>query len=497
MIQGTGSHVGKSLLVAGLCRIFRQEGYRVAPFKAQNMALNSFVTDEGGEMGRAQVVQAEAAGIRPSVHMNPVLIKPQTDCGAQLIIQGKVVGNYSALAYHRYKHQAFKAVAESYRRLAGLYDLIVIEGAGSPVEVNLKKNDIVNMRIARMARAPVLIVADIDRGGVFASLIGTMELLAPSERRRVKGFVINKFRGDPVLLRPGLTFLRKKTGVKVVGVIPLFRDIVIPDEDSVSLEHKRPTMAPGGIVIAVIRLPHISNFTDFDPLEREEGVTVRYVERLEDLNGCAVIIIPGSKNTIADLDYLKAGGYREAIMKCKEQGAMIIGLCGGFQMLGTIVRDPYGVESRRGESAGLGLLDMETRFARKKATFQVEAEELHTQGRSRIPEHLRGYEIHMGRTRLRGGKSLFMIRKRSGHTCARHDGAVSDDGRVWGTYIHGIFDNDGFRRRFIAGIRQGGGNREDATPDFRYADFKEDQLDRLAGLMRQQLDMDYIMQLIA
>ena len=497
MIQGTGSHVGKSVLVAGLCRIFRQRGYRVAPFKSQNMALNSFVTEEGGEMGRAQVVQAEAAGIKPSVHMNPVLIKPHSECGAQLIVQGKVVGNYSALAYHRYKRQAFKAVQESYARLAGLYDLIVIEGAGSPAEVNLKKHDIVNMRIARMAGAPVLMVADIDRGGVFASLVGTMELLTPAERRRVKGFIINKFRGDPALLRPGLAFLRKRTGVRVVGVIPLFQDIAIPDEDSVSLENNRARRAGGGIGIAVIRLPHISNFTDFDPLEREAGVTVRYVERVEELNDCAVIIIPGSKNTIEDLHYLKTRGYGEALLRHKEQGAMIVGLCGGFQMLGRIIRDPYGVESTRGEISGLGLLAMETRFSRKKATFQVEAEELHPQAGTGAPERLRGYEIHMGRTKLYGERSLVLIRSRSGKPCACPDGAVSGDGRVWGTYIHGIFDNDGFRRRFIAGIRGNACQQAAASPVFRYAAFKEDQLDRLAELIRQRLDMDFVAQLIS
>ena len=497
MVQGTGSHVGKSVLVTGLCRIFRQQGYRVAPFKAQNMALNSFVTEEGGEMGRAQVVQAEAAGIKPSVHMNPVLIKPQTDCGAQLIIQGKVVGNYSALAYHRYKREAFKAVQESYARLALLYDLIVIEGAGSPVEVNLRKNDIVNMRIARMARAPVLMVSDIDRGGVFASLVGTMELLAPSDRRRVKGFIINKFRGDPALLRSGLTFLRRKTGVKVLGVIPLFQNIFIPDEDSVSLENKGSKKADGGVDIAVIKLPHISNFTDFDPLEGEDALTVRYVERVDELNNSEVIIIPGSKNSIEDLDYLITRGFGEAIVKRKAQGSMIIGLCGGFQMLGKTIRDPYRVESTRREIAGLGLLDMETRFSRRKATFQVEAEELHPQEGTCSPERLRGYEIHMGRTRLHGEKNLFIIRSRSGKSCAHHDGAVSHDGRVWGTYIHGIFDNDGFRRRLIERMRRGPCHRAETSPPFCYGAFREDQLDRLADLIRQRLDMDSITQLIA
>ena len=305
MVQGTGSHVGKSLLVTGLCRIFSQQGYRVAPFKAQNMALNSFVTEEGGEMGRAQVVQAEAARIKPTFDMNPVLIKPQTDIGAQVIIQGKVIGNFSAVEYHNYKKEAFNAVRESYRRLKGIYDLIVIEGAGSPAEINLKKNDIVNMRIAQLANAPVIIVADIDRGGVFASLVGTMELLTKRERERVKGFVINKFRGDLSLLTPGIRTIERKTGVKVLGVIPFFKDIYIPDEDSVSLEQKDDKLCENGLDVGIIKLPHISNFTDFDPLEREKDVSVSYIETADQIGDHEVLIIPGSKNTLEDLAYLK------------------------------------------------------------------------------------------------------------------------------------------------------------------------------------------------
>ncbi|MCK5010205.1 MAG: cobyric acid synthase, partial [Deltaproteobacteria bacterium] len=283
MVQGTGAHVGKSLLVTAFCRILKQEGYRVAPFKAQNMALNSFVTKDGGEMGRAQVVQAEAARIEPSVDMNPILIKPQSDIGAQVIIHGRAVGNYSAIEYYQYKKEAIKSVRESYNRLSSNFDIILIEGAGSPAEINLKKHDIVNMKIARMAKAPVLIVSDIDRGGVFASLIGTMELLTESERDLVKGFIINKFRGDLDLLKPGLTFLKRKTGVKVLGVIPFFKDISIPDEDSISLEKKRSNIDRKGLDVAVVKLPHISNFTDFDPLEKENGVALRYVETAVEL----------------------------------------------------------------------------------------------------------------------------------------------------------------------------------------------------------------------
>lgn len=496
MIQGTGSHVGKSMLVTALCRIFRQQGCRVAPFKAQNMALNSFVTGEGGEIGRAQAVQADAAGIKPSVHMNPVLIKPQTDCGAQVIIQGKAVGTYSAVAYHRFKMKAFTAVKESYARLSRLYDLIIIEGAGSPAEVNLKRNDIVNMRIAAMAGAPVLLVADIDRGGVFASLVGTMELLSPAEKKRVKGLVINKFRGDASLLTPGLTFLRRKTGVKVVGVIPFFKDIVIPDEDSVSLEDRMRTGAAGAVGIAVIRLPHISNFTDFEPLEKEAAVALRYVDRPRELRGCEAIIVPGSKNTIADLSWLMQSGCGEEILRHYNRGGVVIGICGGFQMLGNVVKDPYGVEGRRRAKKGLGLLSMETSFLRRKTTFQVEAEDtMGGRDGGRCNERLMGYEIHAGQTVLRGERSRFRIRKRSGKSCRCRDGAVSRDGRIWGTYIHGLFDNDRFRRRFIEGLGRDG-VETDAGSTLQYAAFKEEQLDRLADLVRKTLDMRYVQGLI-
>jgi adenosylcobyric acid synthase len=496
MVQGTGSHVGKSVLVTALCRIFHRKGYRVAPFKAQNMALNSFVTRNGGEMGRAQVVQAEAAGIKPTVDMNPVLIKPQTDIGAQVIIHGKVIGNFSAVEYHNFKRVALNAVKESYNRLKQCYDLIVIEGAGSPAEINLKKNDIVNMRVARMAHAPVILVADIDRGGVFASLVGTMHLLTARERGMVKGFVINKFRGDITLLTSGLTLITKRTGVKVLGVIPFFKDIYIPDEDSIALEKKPGRGAGNGLAVAVIKLPHISNFTDFDPLEREAGVTLRYIEPNDRIGNHDVLIIPGSKNTIEDLSYLKRNGYVEDILRLKEQGSTIVGICGGFQMLGKTIKDPYAVESTLRSIEGLGFLDMETQFSKKKATFQVEAEEMSCNGEEQSPETLRGYEIHMGRTKLRSGKTLFKIRKKSGKQCALFDGAVSQDGKVWGTYIHGIFDNDGFRRRFIRNITRGTMPTTGGSSAFAYGTFKESQFDALADLIKKSLDMNDIHKLV-
>jgi len=496
MVQGTGSHVGKSVLVTALCRIFHRQGYRVAPFKAQNMALNSFVTRDGGEMGRAQVVQAEAAGIEPTVDMNPVLIKPQTDIGAQVIIHGKVVGNFSAVEYHNYKREALNAVRESYKRLKKCNELIVIEGAGSPAEINLKKNDIVNMRVARMAHAPVILVADIDRGGVFASLVGTMHLLTPRERAMVKGFVINKFRGDSTLLTSGLRAIKRRTGVKVLGVVPYFKDIYIPDEDSIALEKKPVNSAGNGLTIAVIKLPHISNFTDFDPLEREPGVTVHYIEPTDRIGDHDVLIIPGSKNTIEDLNFLKRSGYVEDLQRLKEKGSTIVGICGGFQMLGRIIKDPGAVESTFGSIAGLGFLDIETMFSKKKATFQVEAEEIIRNGEEQLPETIRGYEIHMGRTKLMSGKPLFKITKKSGKRCSHFDGAVSHDGKVWGTYMHGIFENDGFRRRFIGKSSRGAMPSPEGKSAFAYATYKESQFDALADLITESLDMNYIRKLV-
>jgi len=497
MVQGTGSHVGKSLVVTAFCRVFQQKGYRVAPFKAQNMALNSFVTEDGGELGRAQVVQAEAAGVEPSVDMNPILIKPQSDIGAQIIIQGRVVGNYSSIEYHQYKRKAIKSVRESYHRLAKKFDLIIIEGAGSPAEINLKKHDIVNMKVAQMANAPVLMVSDIDRGGVFASLIGTLELLTTIERARIKGFIINKFRGDINLLKPGLTFLKKKTGVKVVGVIPFFKDIYLPDEDSIALEKKGSPNRTEGVDIAVIQLPHISNFTDFDPLEREEGVGLRYVKEVGEIGNPDVLIIPGSKNTIEDLDYLKNRGYVKEINRLKKKGSTIVGICGGFQILGKTIKDHYGVESSLKSIDGLGLLDIETQFEKKKATFQIEAEEINHTDKGKSGELLHGYEIHMGRTKLNTETSLFKIKKRSGKNCLVYDGAISKDGKVWGTYIHGIFDNDGFRIKFLSSINKG---RKfpllEVRRNFEYDTFKEEQYDKLADLVKKNLDLHLIYKLL-
>jgi adenosylcobyric acid synthase len=546
MIQGTGSHVGKSIITAGLCRIFKNMGYKVAPFKAQNMALNSAVAKEGGEIGRAQAIQAEACGIESSVHMNPVLLKPNSDMVSQVIVHGKVVGNMKAREYYTFKEKAWEAVCESYERLAREFDLIVIEGAGSPAEVNLRDNDIVNMKVAEMAGAKVLLVSDIDRGGVFASLIGTMELLTPPERDTVCGFIINKFRGDKTLLEPGLSFIEGRTGVPVLGVVPYLRDMGIGEEDSVGLEkfsngdspdstpalsRRSPSTCSGrtalegtslrsvrksgtvplkgderGVKIGVIRLPHISNYTDFDALQREEDVLLSYIHRPEEVDGLDLVIIPGSKNTIDDLIFLKNSGLTEAIKRHYRSGGYVVGICGGYQMLGLRVSDPYGVETEVGSQKsgvrsnteeGLGLLPMETVLQEEKITANVEAVTSHvsrltshvsrlTSHVSRLTSHvLKGYEIHMGESRLLGdAKPLFVITMRNGDTVEIPDGTVTRDGRCWGTYIHGIFDNDGFRRDFLNGIR-----KEKGLEAVSSVTKKDDGFERLAAILSENIDI--------
>lgn len=452
MIQGTGSGVGKSVLVAALCRIFKRDGFRVAPFKAQNMALNSFVTKSGGEMGRSQVVQAQAAGVEPQVEMNPILIKPTADTKAQIIVLGHPLGNFSAMQYHKFKTKLTKIVQESYHKLAKNYDIVVIEGAGSPAEINLREGDIVNMETAKMAESPVILVGDIDKGGVFAWLWGTIDLLSPEDRKRVKGIIINKFRGDKGILKPGLCWLEKKTGCPIVGVIPFFKHIMIHEEDSLSLDYAR-FQESGEVKIEIIYLPHISNFTDFDPLLTIKGVSTRYVGRGEPLSNPDVVIIPGSKNTIDDLAYLKEAGYTEQIQALAGMGKMVIGICGGFQMLGKEIHDPWHMESKLSFIQGIGLLDATTTIGRKKVTHQVKAiPQIKSWNRKHF---LYGYEIHMGETKL-GSKvrHLFKIVERSGKSVEVMDGAINLEGNVLGTYIHGIFDNPSFTNWFINLIRR-------------------------------------------
>ena len=400
MIQGTMSNAGKSLLAAGLCRIFKQDGYRVAPFKSQNMALNSFITKTGAEMGRAQVVQAEAAGIEPDVRMNPILLKPTTDVGSQVIVNGQVQGNMRAMEYYRRKREFIPAVMEAYNSLAQEYDIIVIEGAGSPAEINLKATDIVNMGLAELVDAPVLLVGDIDRGGVFAQLYGTIALLEPQEQQRIKGTIVNKFRGDRAILQPGIDILEKICGVPVAGVIP-YTHVDIDDEDSLSTRFHTGD-GRKDIDIAVVKLPRISNFTDVSPLERFESVSVRYIERPDQLHQPDMILLPGTKSTIADLLWLRQSGLEAAICQQAARGCIVFGICGGYQMLGTSVRDPLGVEAAGvTDIKGMGLLPMDTVFQGEKVQQQTSGVFGEIPGALHSLSGMKyiGYEIHMGRSR--------------------------------------------------------------------------------------------------
>jgi adenosylcobyric acid synthase len=488
MIQGTGSGVGKSVLCAALCRIFFQDGLRVAPFKSQNMSLNSFVTKDGLEMARSQVVQAEAAGVEPSVEMNPLLLKPNSDTGCQVVLNGKAIGDYSARDYGIYQRRIWGVIEESFRSLSRNNDVIVIEGAGSPAEVNLKDRDFVNMRTAEMADAPVVLAADIDRGGAFASIVGTLELLEPRERARIKGFIINKFRGDLSLLAPGLDFLLQKTGIPVLGVVPFFRDVYIQEEDGVPLEESskfgaRSTESRSNIDVAVIHLPHISNFTDFDALAAEPGVRVRYVRSSAEINGADLVIVPGSKNTIGDLLFIRETGMERKIREFAAQGGMVAGICGGYQMLGRTISDPFLADGPVREAAGIGLLAVDTVMEKEKQTVQVTASSRASSWWDGDLE-VTGYEIHLGRTeRADGTGPAFRVRGEAG----REDGAVSPEHRVWGTYIHGIFDGDAFRRNFLDGFRMRKGLEIPETGS--YGRLKQEGFDRLAAIVRASLDM--------
>jgi adenosylcobyric acid synthase len=495
MVQGTASHVGKSVLVTALCRIFRQDGFSVAPFKAQNMSLNSYVTPDGGEIGRAQAVQAEAAGIACSVEMNPVLLKPEADSRSQVVVLGRPQMSTTAADYYRLKSQLWPVVTGAVQRLRSRYEVIVIEGAGSPAEVNLMDDEIVNMKIARYCRAPVLLVGDIDRGGVFGSLLGTLWLLKPGDLRLIKALVINKFRGDQKLLEPGLKFLEKKAGIPVAGVIPYFHDIHIAQEDSVTLEQLKPRQSPAHIDIAVIRLPHISNFDDFDPLDKENGVRVRYVNSVESLDHPDLIILPGSKTTVADLGWLNSSGLARRITELYQQGAFIIGICGGYQMLGRYINDPDGVESGVRRSQGLGLLPITTAFLPTKETHQVKGNVVAERGLLAEARNvsLEGYEIHMGRTESGEAGAAFRLRERSAKSCDALDGCLDKSGRVLGTYIHGLFHNQELRRGILRQIARAKGQPISFTGGFAGDDHRRDaEYDRLARLVRDSLDMDLV-----
>jgi adenosylcobyric acid synthase len=490
MVQGTASSVGKSVIVTALCRIFKQDDYRVAPFKAQNMALNSFVTAEGGEIGRAQVVQAEAAGIAPTVDMNPVLLKPTTDTGCQVIVLGKVARTISAKDYYQYTPALLTTVTEALERLRAAYDIVVIEGAGSPAEINLKEREIVNMRVAQLAQAPVLLAGDIDRGGVFASLVGTLELLDEKERNLVKGLIINKFRGDVTLLKPANDFLQKRTGLPVLGIIPYFRNIRIAQEDSVYLDERKEDNATGDLKIAVIRLPHISNYDDFDPLE-PDSATVHYITQPFGLGDPHLIIIPGTKSTVADLAYLRNSGLAAAILEKAKTGTPVLGICGGYQMLGRKILDPLQVESKEKEVAGLRLLDVVTEFVAEKSTSQVRARVISDAGLLTGARSLEisGYEIHMGQTTVDEKSSAFRVFETPQGTTDYPEGALNTPGTVFGTYMHGLLHNNDFRRVFLNNLRRYWGINEIGASN---ASDKEREYDKLAELFRANLDIPHI-----
>ena len=556
MIQGTGSGVGKSMIVAGLCRIFRDMGIRVAPFKAQNMALNSFITKEGGEIGRAQAFQAEAAGIEPFNDINPILLKATGESGCQVILNGKVYGNMTAIDYYAFKDTAWKAVTSAYDKLSQNYDVIVIEGAGSPAEINLQKEEIVNMSVARYTGAPVILVGDIDKGGVFASFYGTIGLLKDSLSRNfgtnglnppipplpkggkgglcdadyIKAFIVNKFRGDIGILRPGLRMIENKTGRPVIGVINYFGDLGLHEEDAIPIERlipKRRDEPFKAIKIVVLRLRYIANFTDFDPFMYEPDVELKYSLREEDINNADLIIIPGSKNTVSDLLFLRQNGIEECVKLAVNKGIPLIGICGGYQMLGKKIFDPYNVENSEKEVEGIGLLNIITTIDKVKTTCQVEAELINGSKLFNVVQNssndgfknLKGYEIHMGVTT--GDIGLFRLYRyqntglraqstenppsplptgqagpfnkggRGGFEVL--DGSMK--GNVWGTYIHGLFDNDKFRCTLLNSLRQGKGLPPiDGT--INYFDLKEKAINRWADILKNSIDICFILRLL-
>jgi len=490
MIQGTASSVGKSIICAALCRIFKQDGYKVAPFKAQNMALNSFVTPEGGEIGRAQAVQAEAAGISPTVDMNPVLLKPTSNSGCQVVVLGRAAKTISAREYNDYAPSLFKTVMESLERLRQEYDIVVIEGAGSPAEINLKEQEIVNMRIAKASGSPVLLIGDIDKGGVFASLVGTLELLDKDERRYVKGMIINKFRGDVALLQPAVDDVEKRTKLPVLGVIPWLKDIRIAQEDSVFLDERKESVNSGDLNITVIRLPHIANFDDFDPLEME-GYDISYITQVFEMGNPHLIIIPGTKSTIYDLQYLRNTGLGRVILEKAGKGTPVIGICGGYQMLGKKILDPHKIESDKTEIEGLGLLDIVTEFATEKTTNQVTAQCTSETGllAGIKGQALTGFEIHMGQTQSREPSAAFRITATPRGPANYSDGAINAKGTILGTYIHGLFYNDDFRHVLLGNVRRYWG----ITGEKNYRVSNRDaEYDKLADVVRKNLDISKI-----
>ncbi len=487
MFVGTSSSAGKSLMATAFCRIFNNDSFKVMPFKSQNMALNSFITKDGKEMGRAQVVQAEAARVEPRVEMNPILLKPTSHMGSQVIIMGKVHSNKMAVDYYKMKPGLRKTVMNAYNALERECDLIIIEGAGSPAEINLKHDDFVNMGLAEMTDSPVILVADIDRGGVFASIYGTIMLLEQSERERIKGFIINKFRGDVELLKPGIQMIEEKVNKPCLGVVP-FMDIRIDDEDSVTERFARKTA--GQITISVIKLPYISNFTDFTPFEIMDDLRLQYIDRPSQLKGTDLIIIPGSKNTIEDMSFLIESGLDAAIKKTYDSGIPVIGICGGFQILGKSIKDQYNVESSISQIKGLGLLDVNTVMAQRKTTRQFTGKVIKSIAGLGIVENtcIKGYEIHMGET---ASSESEVIKSQEG----AYDGASNKQGTVFGTYVHGFFDNDAVRYDIVNSLRAKKGlDAQDKSLDF--LKVKEEQYDKLAENVKKSVDYDKIIKIM-
>lgn len=497
MIQGCASSVGKSVINAALCRIIKQDGHKVAPFKSQNMALNSYITKSGNEMGRAQVVQAEACGIEPDVKMNPILLKPTSNKKSQIIINGKVYKNMDFKEYHAIKPTLKDMLKETFDVLSSDYDYVILEGAGSPAEINLKSGDIVNMGMAKIADAPVILVGDIDKGGVFAFIAGTLLLLDEEEKKRVKGVIVNKFRGDKTILEPGIRMLEDIINIPVLGVVP-YMDVDIEDEDSVSERFNRK-VSGGEIDVAIIKLPHISNYTDYSVLSLEKSISLRYVTSVRELGDPDLIILPGTKNTIEDLMYLKSIGLDECIVRHAKKGKAVIGVCGGYQMLANSLSDPYHTESKIESISGLALLDMDVTFNKEKVTTQVEGIVCETNG---LLEELRGseiggYEIHMGENTF--GDEIVeatYITNRNNEEIKVLDGVMNKAGNVFGTYIHGIFDNGGILRSIVNNIKKSKGLSIDSGETMSYAEYKELQYDKLADIVRSNIDMDMVYKIL-
>ena len=487
MVQGSSSSAGKSLLVTALCRIFARRGVRVAPFKAQNMSNNAAVCPTGGEIGRAQALQAAACGLEPAVDMNPVLIKPEADARSQVVVMGRPWRTLGAKNYYDYKASLWEQVTGALDRLRASYELVIIEGAGSAAELNLRTGDIVNMAVARYAQAPVLLVGDIDRGGIFAQLIGTLWLLEPEERALVRGLVVNKFRGDPALFVDGVRILEEKAGVPVLGVVPFLRDLYLPEEDAVAIDRDGGWAGASDfeVDIAVVHLPCIANFDDFDPLQAEPGVRLRYVDAPEALGQPNAVILPGTKSTVGDLEWLRQTRFAALIENFARRGGAVVGICGGYQMLGEVISDPEHIEASGESTPGLGLLPTNTRFVPAKATYRARASVLNQAGwlAQLAGQTVSGYEIHMGATE--GSRPWLKIIDRNNEPVDVPDGAISASGRVWGCYLHGLFANENLRHAWLKSLGWKGSPPNMPSAAARFAD----SLDRVGEAVEAALDM--------